>query len=63
MVEVAAEKNSTLVLPFPVEMLRYFEAVATGQPAPPRSDASARVEDPPRAGLRGIANPGTGDQP
>src|SRR4030095_7179094 len=25
MVEVAAEKNSTLVLPFPVEMLRYFE--------------------------------------
>jgi regulator of protease activity HflC (stomatin/prohibitin superfamily) len=30
MVEVAAEKNSTLVLPFPVEMLRYFEAVAGG---------------------------------
>ena len=29
MVEVAAEKNSTLVLPFPVELLRYFEAVAT----------------------------------
>jgi regulator of protease activity HflC (stomatin/prohibitin superfamily) len=28
MVEVAAEKNSTLVLPFPVEMLRYFEAAA-----------------------------------
>ena len=27
-VEVAAEKNSTLVLPFPVEMLRYFDAVA-----------------------------------
>jgi len=36
MVEVAAEKNSTLVLPFPVEMLRYFEAVATGKPAAPR---------------------------
>ncbi|SFC65934.1 Regulator of protease activity HflC, stomatin/prohibitin superfamily [Nocardioides terrae] len=33
MVEVAAEKNSTLVLPFPVEMLRYFEALATGEPA------------------------------
>jgi regulator of protease activity HflC (stomatin/prohibitin superfamily) len=33
MVEVAAEKNSTLVLPFPVEMLRYFEAIATGKPA------------------------------
>ena len=40
MVEVAAEKNSTLVLPFPVEMLRYFEAVATGTPAVPRSRAS-----------------------
>jgi len=38
MVEVAAEKNSTLVLPFPVEMLRYFEAVATGIPAAPRGD-------------------------
>lgn len=36
MVEVAAEKNSTLVLPFPVEMLRYFEAMATGEPAAPR---------------------------
>ncbi|MFF7994514.1 slipin family protein [Kitasatospora xanthocidica] len=27
-VEVAAEKNSTLVLPFPVELLRFFEASA-----------------------------------
>lgn len=27
-VEVAAEKNSTLVLPFPVELLRFFEAAA-----------------------------------
>ncbi|MFI2708472.1 slipin family protein, partial [Nocardioides sp. CER28] len=46
MVEVAAEKNSTLVLPFPVEMLRYFEAVATGEPAPVRpSVPSAREPD------------------
>ncbi|MGH3361974.1 MAG: slipin family protein [Nocardioides sp.] len=47
MVEVAAEKNSTLVLPFPVEMLRYFEAMATGTPAAPRSDrqTEARGED------------------
>ena len=44
MVEVAAEKNSTLVLPFPVEMLRYFEAVATGTPAPPRGDGRPRLE-------------------
>jgi regulator of protease activity HflC (stomatin/prohibitin superfamily) len=35
MVEVAAEKNSTLVLPFPVEMLRYFEAVAAETSAAP----------------------------
>jgi regulator of protease activity HflC (stomatin/prohibitin superfamily) len=44
MVEVAAEKNSTLVLPFPVEMLRYFEAVATGTPAVPRGDNPAQSE-------------------
>jgi regulator of protease activity HflC (stomatin/prohibitin superfamily) len=31
-VEVAAEKNSTLVLPFPVELLRFLER-ASGQPA------------------------------
>jgi hypothetical protein len=63
MVEVAAEKNSTLVLPFPVEMLRYFEAMATGEPAPPRPDSSLPAEGPPRAGLRGVANPGTTEHP
>jgi regulator of protease activity HflC (stomatin/prohibitin superfamily) len=46
MVEVAAEKNSTLVLPFPVEMLRYFEAIATGTPAAARSDASPHTDGP-----------------
>src|SRR4051794_28631603 len=40
MVEVAAEKNSTLVLPFPVEMLRFFEAAARGQAILPTSSAS-----------------------
>jgi len=30
-VEVAAEKNSTLVLPFPVELLRFLEKAATAQ--------------------------------
>ena len=38
-VEVAAEKNSTLVLPFPVELLRFLER-PPGSPAP----ASARTE-------------------
>jgi regulator of protease activity HflC (stomatin/prohibitin superfamily) len=48
MVEVAAEKNSTLVLPFPVEMLRYFDAVATGTPsAPPRREPAAEQDTDP----------------
>jgi regulator of protease activity HflC (stomatin/prohibitin superfamily) len=34
-VEVAAEKNSTLVLPFPVELLRFLERTTPGAPAPP----------------------------
>jgi regulator of protease activity HflC (stomatin/prohibitin superfamily) len=44
MVEVAAEKNSTLVLPFPVEMLRYFEAVTAGAQAAPPGDVPPRNE-------------------
>ena len=44
MVEVAAEKNSTLVLPFPVEMLRYFEALATGTPPAPQADRPLHSE-------------------
>lgn len=31
-VEVAAEKNSTLVLPFPVELLRFLEKASTAPP-------------------------------
>jgi regulator of protease activity HflC (stomatin/prohibitin superfamily) len=33
-VEVAAEKNSTLVLPFPVELLRFLERSTPAEPAP-----------------------------
>ena len=32
-IEVAAERNSTLVLPFPVELLRFLERVTPSQPA------------------------------
>jgi regulator of protease activity HflC (stomatin/prohibitin superfamily) len=39
-IDVAAEKNSTLVMPFPVELLRFFEK-ATG--------ASAAIDTPPQA--------------
>ena len=52
MVEVAAEKNSTLVLPFPVEMLRYFEAVASGRPVVPQV---APAPAPPPGELTGEA--------
>ena len=38
-VEVAAEKNSTLVLPFPVELLRFLEK-ATPQPSRPQDSAA-----------------------
>jgi hypothetical protein len=33
-VEVAGEKNSTLVMPVPVELLRFFEKMAPAQAAP-----------------------------
>jgi regulator of protease activity HflC (stomatin/prohibitin superfamily) len=41
-VEVAAEKNSTLVLPFPVELLRFLEAATYRQ----RSDTGLADEGP-----------------
>ena len=50
-VEVAAEKNNTLVIPFPVELLRFLEK------ATPQSDSSAdgaapKVPDDPRSLLQ-----------
>jgi len=45
-VEVAAEKNSTLVLPFPVELLRFLErSTLSERPAPPAAQSPA---PPPR---------------
>jgi regulator of protease activity HflC (stomatin/prohibitin superfamily) len=50
-VEVASEKNSTLVMPFPVELLRFFDRAAnasTQQPAaalrPAQSNGAPRPE-------------------
>lgn len=40
-VAVAAEKNSTLVLPFPVELLRFLERAT---PTPPEQHATARSQ-------------------
>jgi regulator of protease activity HflC (stomatin/prohibitin superfamily) len=44
-VEVASERNSTLVMPVPVELLRFFEKMAPGErpaPAPPLEDTGDR---------------------
>ena len=46
-VEVAAEKNSTLVLPFPVELLRFLEK-ATPQPSGSQDTAATTAPDRPR---------------
>ncbi|WP_327301070.1 slipin family protein [Streptomyces goshikiensis] len=40
-VAVAAEKNSTLVLPFPVELLRFLERATPSDPAPPPNPPAA----------------------
>src|SRR3954463_4675550 len=45
MVEVAAEKNSTVVLPFPVELLRFLERAAPPEPKAPAE--AAPVAEPP----------------
>ena len=44
-VEVAAEKNSTLVLPFPVELLRFLEK-STPQPSRPQATAATTPAEP-----------------
>src|SRR6266542_1733539 len=43
-VEVAGEKNSTLVMPVPVELLRFFEKMAPG-PSHPEHEAPAEIDD------------------
>ena len=48
-VEVAAEKNSTLVMPVPVELLRFFDRAAPAPAAPAAGEAvpAAGIPDPP----------------
>ncbi|MFH0179325.1 slipin family protein [Streptomyces cacaoi] len=45
-VAVAAEKNSTLVLPFPVELLRFLERAQQQQPLPPTSSTPPTTSTP-----------------
>jgi hypothetical protein len=46
-VDVAAEKNSTLVMPFPVDLLRFFDRVTKS--APPDLPEAAEPDLPARA--------------
>jgi hypothetical protein len=48
-VEVAGEKNSTLVMPVPVELLRFFDwaSPAAGQAQPPAGQAQDTGAPPP----------------
>ena len=55
--DVAAEKNSTLVMPFPVELLRFFEK-ATREDQP--EDAPATVTPEKRADNGHPVAPGAG---
>ena len=61
-VEVAAEKNSTLVLPFPVELLRFLEratpaeaAAAASRPDRRRPSRDPRRSDPQRTAQRALS--------
>src|SRR5882724_3702276 len=47
-VEVAAEKNSTLILPFPVELLRFLERATPSSDAPSTPDGKTLQLNPPR---------------
>lgn len=65
-VEVASEKNSTLVLPFPVELLRFLERATPGGPGPsgdqtssssvPESDSRTSIATEVHAALEAFQN-------
>ncbi|MGW1026543.1 slipin family protein [Streptomyces sp. NPDC002577] len=61
-VAVAAEKNSTLVLPFPVELLRFLERAAQQQPAPATTPV-APAPAPAPVGAVTEGNPAAPPQP
>ncbi len=57
-VEVAAEKNSTVVLPFPVELLRFLEShTHPGPPSEVSRKATARKAEHPKPVERGFEPP------
>lgn len=68
-VDVAAEKNSTLVMPFPVELLRFFdrmtaaEAKDAGSIQPPPSPTRTNGEEPALSSVDAAVPPATRDFP
>jgi regulator of protease activity HflC (stomatin/prohibitin superfamily) len=52
-VDVASEKNSTLVMPFPVELLRFFENQTTNQAANKAASRAGGADSGERQGERG----------
>ncbi len=57
-VEVAAEKNSTLVMPVPVELLRFFDRAApAGLAESPAAEAESQGAPPPVPALTAPATP------
>jgi regulator of protease activity HflC (stomatin/prohibitin superfamily) len=60
-VEVAAEKNSTLVMPVPVELLRFFDraAPATAHAQPPATTAQDTDTPPPVPEMPALTIPAT----
>ncbi|MFJ7210041.1 SPFH domain-containing protein [Amycolatopsis sp. NPDC098790] len=64
-VQVSSEKNSTLVLPFPVELLRFLDAqtpkpaAPAAQPAPPAEPEPEAVEAKPEANGHATPSPRT----
>jgi regulator of protease activity HflC (stomatin/prohibitin superfamily) len=60
-VEVAAEKNSTLVMPVPVELLRFFDRAAPGiaQAQSPAADETDTDTAPPVPEIPALAIPAT----
>jgi regulator of protease activity HflC (stomatin/prohibitin superfamily) len=66
-VEVAAEKNSTVILPFPVELLRFLDQAATGlaRQASASAPAPSELADVPKQAVSAPDDPTTsiGSQP
>jgi regulator of protease activity HflC (stomatin/prohibitin superfamily) len=59
-VEVASERNSTLVMPVPVELLRFFDRMAPPQgaaPAPPPEDTGEAEVEAAEAAIEGDVTP------